>query len=206
MKIDIYCRDCGGIGIQVGFCYNGAGIVCGFCGGTGKETLEADPFVERKKHKNFKRVYKTDGGYNIHAIDKTFGDTGKTVKFSEAGCSYEDWLAGAEPLPIKDLHCPYLHYRDRESGLYEKRCKANKGDWAIEYCKLYGEMDKCWEIYEQEQSIKDVKSDLANGNYVIETAEEHCKRIADNVPDASKMVNNRLADIRKTIGELLESN
>ena len=62
------------------------------------------------------------------------------------------------------------------------------------------------ETWMLEQSIKDVKSDLANGNYVIETAEEHCKRIADNVPDASKMVNNRLADIRKTIGELLESN
>ena len=54
---------------------------------------------------------------------------------------------------------------------------------------------------DEEQSIKDVKSDLANGNYVIETAEEHCKRIADNVPDSSKMVNNRLADISKTIGE-----
>ena len=50
---------------------------------------------------------------------------------------------------------------------------------------------------------KKYKSILEN---IIETDEEHCKRIADNVPDASKMVNNRLADIRKTIGELLESN
>lgn len=120
-EADVECTHCGGTGIYKGMAEGkGAGVICYHCNGTGCMHVEHvyTKFEKRIERKDIERLYKTAGGYGIRADDYTTKE-GKLIKFSEAGVSYAEWLQGGVPKPIKDLHCPLMHY---EQGTKE-------GEW-----------------------------------------------------------------------------
>jgi hypothetical protein len=150
------CRYCNGTGLYIGMAEKcGAAVVCSGCNGSGLVKIEESfkEFKERKRRKGVKRVYRTAGGYGITAEDIKTED-GIMHKFSEYGCSYEDWLNGVKPKPIISLHCPYQHTSQGlqtkdKNNLYKNRCSKNLGYGFIDDCKLRKDMSKCWEIYNQ---------------------------------------------------------
>jgi hypothetical protein len=136
--------------------HDGAAVVCCKCDGTGRviAKLTYRKFKGRKKREEVKRVYDSSHGYFISAEDVTTED-GQKIEFTKAGCSYAEWLNGAEPKPMKDLICPYQHTNqglqtDDINGLYATRCKGNLGIGSlIKNCPLHDEKEKCWEIFEE---------------------------------------------------------
>ena len=120
-EADIECTYCKGTGIYKGMAERGeAGVVCYGCKGTGMLHVkhEYTKFTSRVIREDIKRVYKTAGGYGIRDTDY-MSPEGVTIKFSEGGTSYKDWLEGKKPRPIRDLHCPLQHY---EQG-------TDEGEW-----------------------------------------------------------------------------
>jgi hypothetical protein len=97
------------------------------------------------------RVYKNYSGYIITDEDVTTDD-GKIIKFSKAGVSYEEWLFGKKPLPIKDLLCPLQHFdQGTEIGEWLKdlgpcASKLNLGD-SIPKCSEHNRKS-CWKWFE----------------------------------------------------------
>ena len=109
---DIECTKCNGTGLYIGMAERGgAAVICYHCNGTGKEHIHKEyvKFTERKDNPNVSRVYKTGGTFCISAKDCVTNE-GKVIKFSQYGCTYEEWKNGVEPKPIRDLLCPILHY------------------------------------------------------------------------------------------------
>lgn len=156
IKLNIVCGDCGGTGLYVGFAEkDGAAVICSTCEGTGCEKYEfrCELFKKRKLRKDTKRVFKRSCGY-MHCPQDVTTEEGKLIEFSKAGCSYEEWLKGDEPKPVKELYCPYLWTQQRlqskdKNNLYESRCKNGTGlELLISKCKYYEEKEKCWKIYE----------------------------------------------------------
>jgi RecJ-like exonuclease len=156
VNIERACGACGGTGIYVGMGEReGAAVVCSSCKGTGKVTLHQKhpKFKVRVRRKDVERVFQTGCGYIISAKDvKVEGKP--TVRFSQAGASYEDWLNGATPKPIEDLHCPYMHTNqnmqmsDHEAhDLYLDRCSGGNLGSLIADCKLNHDKAKCWQLY-----------------------------------------------------------
>lgn len=94
------CGDCGGTGIYVNpLCHDGAGMECRRCKGEGFVEISYTPFTARKKRTDVTRVFKANP-YTEHYTGKhTFKD-GRTVDFSQFGCSYEEWENGATPKPL----------------------------------------------------------------------------------------------------------
>jgi hypothetical protein len=108
---DVRCTACGGTGLYRGMAErDGATVVCYRCEGTGKEHIvhEYEPFNGRKLDPTIKRVYQTAGGYCI--TDKDVTHAGQVIHFSKAGISYQEWMDGGKPLPIRELHCPVIHF------------------------------------------------------------------------------------------------
>lgn len=131
-EADVECPSCDGTGLYQGMAErDGAAVVCTSCRGTGKKHIvhEYTAFTERRDRKNVKRVYSNSGGYVITDKDITT-DEGRIIRFSEAGCSYEEWKTGAEPKPIRDLHCPLQHYQQG----------SEKGGW------LKGDTGPCHQL------------------------------------------------------------
>lgn len=148
-KIIIECSSCNGTGLYVGESErDGAAVICRECEGTGYITFEYKKFKERKIRENVKRVFEPCN-YVISATD-IITKEGKLIKFSEAGCSYEEWLQGAKPKPIKDLYCPYIW---RNTGMGHEpleKCKENTShSCVISDCKLYYLKEECWKEYEE---------------------------------------------------------
>jgi hypothetical protein len=133
---------------------DGAAVVCSNCKGTGAETIIFERFEERKPAKGVERIFKTSAGY-IHTSSGTIiTDEGRNVDFSEGGCTYREWLDGAEPKPLKNLYCPYQWTEQRlqskdVNGLYKNRCDKHllPGGY-ITKCKEHSDMETCWAIYE----------------------------------------------------------
>ncbi len=122
---DVECTSCGGTGLYKGMAEGlGAAVVCTTCNGTGFMHVEYNfkEVQDRKLREDVTRVYKTAGGYGIRA-DDFVTDAGKTIHFSQAGATYKDWLNGKLLAPLKDLHCPLMHY---EQG-------TSEGEWLKEY-------------------------------------------------------------------------
>lgn len=96
------CGDCGGSGIYVGVaCHDGAGMVCRNCDGKGFVEISYTPFDSRKKRDDVTRVFGYKPYRSVYPTDHAFED-GKTVKFSEFGCTYEEWEKGETPKPWPD--------------------------------------------------------------------------------------------------------
>ena len=148
------CDSCGGTGLYNGLAERGgARVVCMYCKGQGKINVNISykKFIQKKVDKECTRVYSQGMGYCI--IDKNIAVDGKQFPFADYGCSYQEWLDGAKPKPLKFLGCPYqetnqgLQNKD-VNELYEKRCNDNLGFGLIKHCKLFHDKERCWEIYE----------------------------------------------------------
>lgn len=162
-EADIECTSCGGTGLYRGLPgRGGAAAVCLSCSGSGKMHLvhEYKAFEGRKERTDVTRVFKTSGGY-VLSDKNTITDDGKVIHFSEAGCSYKDWLNGAEPKPIRDLHCPLQHFGQG----------TEKGEWLKEKgpCRMPGRVslggylstcavkykDECWAQFDRGEFFKE---------------------------------------------------
>ena len=149
------CPSCKGTGLYKGLGEaDGACVVCYNCDGTGriKVSVKYAKFKGRKKMEGCNRVYTQNMGYGIS--DKDITGKGGFFPFSKYGCSYEDWLKGVKPLPLKFLGCPFQETNqglksEDANGLYKTRCKNNSGWGTITDCKLFHNKKKCWEIFEK---------------------------------------------------------
>jgi len=160
VDIERECGSCKGTGLYVGMAErDGAAVVCHTCKGSGKVShYQKHPkFKGRKKRDGVERVFHTASGYGIVAHDVTVEKTGETLHFSRFGCTYEDWLKGAKPKPIEELHCPYQHTNQGmqssdhpANALYKERCNSGlyAGMWIPE-CKLRSDMATCWKQYHE---------------------------------------------------------
>ena len=159
LDADVCCTKCGGTGLYKGMAERGdAAVICVYCNGTGKEHihLEYENFVSRKKRDGVNRVYKTASGYAITDKD-TITDEGETIYFSKCGCTYEEWENGVEPKPIKELHCPLMHFgqgTDDGNFVRENICKkVNKCIWGMDISKCSdANREACWMKYEELKS------------------------------------------------------
>lgn len=150
---DVECPACHGTGLYQGFAErDGAFVVCYHCQGKGyfeSKKIFQKSFT-RKKQNKCKRVYSKGCEYVITDEDLL------TMPFSKYGCSYEDWLKGSKPIPLKFLVCPYLETSQGlqtkdKNNLYKTRCSEGVSfGLSIYKCKFFHEKDKCWEIYEKE--------------------------------------------------------
>jgi hypothetical protein len=158
----IECPSCGGTGIYQGMAErDGAAVICYSCNGTGFKHIkqEYNKFTGIKKNLKVKRVYKTCGGYGISSND-TIGKDGQLIQFSKAGASYEDWLNDntIELKPIKELHCPLIHYQQgttigenlKSRGPCNTKCRLD-----ILECSKKNKAE-CWiEFKEEDYNKKD---------------------------------------------------
>jgi hypothetical protein len=156
-KAKAQCSSCGGTGLYKGMAEkDGSAVVCYTCKGTGCEDINISytPFSKKKTIRRVKRVFRDSCGY-MHAPDDVTTKEGITIKFSEGGCTYKEWLNGESPKPVKDLYCPYLWTRQGlqskdVGGLYKDRCnKCGLLGSYISDCKFWGDKATCWEIYEK---------------------------------------------------------
>ena len=149
---DVVCPSCKGSGLYQGMAERkGCAVVCYQCDGTGKKHVihEYEKFEKQKIINNVARVFKTAGGYGITAEDVTTKE-GVTIHFSQAGATYKDWLAGKELLPIRELHCPVIHFgQGTPIGEWFKGhdvAKRNKIKYDITQPECGWEFTKCKEI------------------------------------------------------------
>jgi len=153
-EMECECDECKGTGLYVGMAErDGAAVICNRCDGRGKVIIKQTytKFTKRKVRKNVKRVYQTCGGFVISANDVTTKE-GITIKFSNAGVDYKDWLNGESPKPIEDLMCPYLHTGQElqskdVNDLYKTKCSKYLAWGNITSCKCYKDKHLCWKIY-----------------------------------------------------------
>jgi hypothetical protein len=118
--IDYECPLCGGTGLYRGCCEkDGAAVVCNSCNGTGKCTFRAKPFTGQKVARGVERVFDSSHGYGVTSKDVITAD-GVELPFSQWGCTYEEWLAGATPVPLKGLVCPFWQDQDNRTLLGDK--------------------------------------------------------------------------------------
>jgi len=156
VKVDVECPSCHGTGLYAGMDEgDDSAVICTTCDGTGKTTLTYTPFTKRKEKRNIKRVFRTSAGYSIRSNDYTFSD-GKEIKYSEAGCTYEEWKNGALPKPIKDLHCPLEHFgQSSDEGRWLKKngpCNTLLG-FVIPNCSKINK-EQCWKFCEKHSLFK----------------------------------------------------
>ena len=147
----IECSECKGTGLYVGLAErNGAAVVCYRCQGKGYVDFEYNEFFGRKKRDDVIRVYETGYGYVISATDATLEKHGVDIKFSKAGCTYEDWLSGSgDPSnPIKELYCPFIWNNTGMGNEPLKRCKEGcEYGRRISDCKFFNQKEECWKEY-----------------------------------------------------------
>jgi len=147
INLDVECPSCEGTWLFQGMVEKeGCAVVCYNCEGTGlhKHTYSYKVFAGRQPRKDIKRVFKNSYGYTHCPDDYYVKDEGITIRFSKGGCTYEEWLAGAEPKYMEQLYCPYLADRDF-------KCRA-KDSWIghIPDCKFYKDKAVCWEEYNKQ--------------------------------------------------------
>ena len=159
-KVEAVCKSCDGTGLYQGMAErDGAAVICTRCDGTGCATIEIDyeVFKERKMTDKVKRVYKDGSGYCISSEDVTTED-GELFEFSKEGVSYEEWLQGKQPGPIKILQCPYQwerqqlqHSEHKAHELYEAHCRKGLNSLMISKCSYRKEFGTtgCWALYEK---------------------------------------------------------
>jgi len=174
-EADIECRSCGGTGLYQGMSErNGAAVVCYSCKGTGKERyrMSYTLFTERKIKDGVRRVFKNSAGY-CHDADDVTTPEGVLIPFSFCGADYADWLAGAEPKPVKTLYCPYqwtgqaMQSSDHEDYEFHQRLCANvEGRYcgmALDECPKYDKKSECWDFYEEIRGRKEASMTLKPG-------------------------------------------
>lgn len=147
--IVIQCPSCKGAGLYQGMAErNGAAVVCHSCKGTGQTTYTYEDFTGRKVKEGVERVFAGSFGY-VHTAENFQSADAGLIRFEEGGCTYQEWLNGAEPKPVKDLYCPYIWNNTGSGNEPCSRCKdGNKLGRRISTCTLFNDKAKCWEEYE----------------------------------------------------------
>lgn len=147
--IEVECPSCHGTGLIVGCSERGgAAVVCSVCKGTGKVEYSYNDFTGKKVREGVNRVFESSFGY-IHTDIDVITKEGKLIRFSEGGCTYQEWLNGEQPKPVKDLYCPY-QYRNRGVGNEPlDRCKENCGFGFIKDCRCWEHKEECWQLYDK---------------------------------------------------------
>ena len=148
--ITIQCPNCKGTGLYQGMAErDGAAVVCYHCRGTGQTKCSYEEFTGRKIKEGIKRVFAGSFGYVHGAKNVKFNDTG-IIRFEVGGCTYEEWLNGATPKPVKDLYCPYIWDNKGIGNEPVSRCREIASCFGrISDCKHFGNKAKCWEEYER---------------------------------------------------------
>jgi len=149
------CNSCDGTGLYAGVCERDkAAVICSRCKGTGASIVKYTPFEKRKITDKIDRVFAASCGYVHSARNATDRKTEKTILFADAGCTYEEWLGGKLPRPVKELYCPYQWtgqdiQLEKHDGhiLYQKRCSPNLRGY-IRECHNFQSKDKCWKTYD----------------------------------------------------------
>lgn len=153
-KIEIECQSCDGTGLYRGMCEDGkCAVVCGKCNGTGKTEFHYEPFKRRKIKPNVLRVFKSSFGYG-HSDKNT-----NSIEFSRGGCTYDEWLKGEQPKPVKDLYCPYMW--NGQKYTLDKCKKLVFGD-RISDCHEWNNKAKCWSEYEMKNMKNACKYQIIN--------------------------------------------
>lgn len=102
ITIKCECTDCEGTGLYVGLtCHDGAAMVCRSCKGTGCVEFSYTPFTSRKRKEGIKRIFEAVPRRHFYPSVHTF-DNGKTVDYSQFGCTVEEWENGVTPKPLPD--------------------------------------------------------------------------------------------------------
>lgn len=143
--ITIECKSCKGTGLYKGMAEkDNCATVCTVCRGTGKSDFTYNEFEGKKLRTDVKRVFGNTCGY-IHSDKDTTTRDGKLIKFSEGGCTYEEWINGNEPNPVKDLYCPYIWNNKGIGNEPLEDCKEHcKGLGNISNCEIYHRKHECW--------------------------------------------------------------
>ena len=155
INLDIECRSCNGTGVYQGMGeYDGAGIVCYQCKGTGCEKyyFKYNEFKERKINPKVNRVFLSGYGYCIGTKPITLSN-GIFVDFSKEGVQYKEFLNGKMPKHIKQMGCPMMADQGACHSIegFIKECKKLNGEY-VEYipnCKCPNK-EKCWDRFEKQ--------------------------------------------------------
>ena len=152
-RLIMECKSCQGTGVYqgVGEC-DGAFVVCTTCQGTGMIEYHYTPFTGLNLNPKCKRVYNTSCGYAISDED-VIRDDGVILPFSMAGCTYDDWLNGVPPLPIKFLGCPLLTDQGGCHAIdgFVAECNRLNGGYigVIPTCKNKKNSAECWDRFDE---------------------------------------------------------
>ena len=165
-KIVIECSTCKGTELYKGMSErDNCAVVCSVCKGTGKVDFYYNEFEGRKKRSDVKRVFKSSCGY-VHSDKDVTTEDGKVIKFSEGGCSYEEWLNGKEPKPVEDLYCPYIWNNTGMGHEPLNDCKEHCGFGSISACKKYDCKEECWnKLKVFKENLKALESEFISIGY-----------------------------------------
>ena len=144
-EIQIECPTCNGTGLYQGMCeHDGCAVVCTRCGGKGYTTFKYNEFTGKKVKEGVKRVFEKTCGF-VHGADDYTCPDGKVIHFSQYGCTYQEWLNGAEPKPMEELVCPYVYYNKGIGSEPFERCRHGIPVLGrIPDCAFYSDKARCW--------------------------------------------------------------
>lgn len=161
LGLTIECTSCNGTGLYIGMAEkDGAAVICFKCKGSGQVNFTYRPFTGRKQRDDVVRVFKGSFGF-MHYASNVMQDDGFVLAFASAGCTYEEWLNGVEPKPMKELYCPYLwtdqHLQtDDVNDLYRNCCSEGlpAGNYIFN-CKHFSKKQWCWATFETKMLTED---------------------------------------------------
>lgn len=149
--IIIECKACSGTGLHKNNKEEsgGAAVECRECSGTGKTEFTYTEFEGRKEMKGITRVFPlcaSDHNYQHFHTDKDYETRdGKTLHFSQYGCSYEDWKNGVKPAPMEEIYCPAEYCLNDTTDIERTPCSRCESGASIGGCLWYDDKAKCWE-------------------------------------------------------------
>lgn len=172
-KLIIECQSCKGTGLYKGMSErDSCAVICHSCHGTGKVEFHYNEFKGRKIRTDVKRVFNRSCGY-VHSDKDVKTDKGKVIKFSQGGCSYEEWLNNVEPKPVEDLYCPYLWDNTGMGHEPLNDCNEHCGFGSISNCEIYDRKNDCWaKLRALEKSLSELEKEFLTMNYTEERIDE----------------------------------
>lgn len=152
--IQIECPSCKGTGLYKGYAEkDDCAVICANCAGKGFINYSYNEFHGLKKREGIKRIFASSCGY-IHSAYDVISKDGNTINFEKYGCTYEEWLNGAEPKPVEDLYCPYIYFNQGIGNEPLLDCQENHiCGTTISSCKKYLQKADCWAKFWKKENI-----------------------------------------------------
>ncbi|MCK5610744.1 hypothetical protein KAR91_53215 [Candidatus Pacearchaeota archaeon] len=145
ITINIKCQTCNGTGLYSGTGERGkCAVVCNLCKGKGCVDFRYEEFAKREKRYGVVRVFESSHGF-VHSHEDKNG-----IKFSKGGTSYEEWLKGADPKPVKDLYCPMVWTGQKCSSTLGCDKLVGLGN-RISSCRRQDTKAQCWIQWEAQK-------------------------------------------------------